>query len=334
MRFTLLLTLAACGPELTDTGDSNNTTLNPTGTGGVVAGDSIRIVTWNVEGLSATSTDEYAATRDILARLDADIVGLNEIDEFQLDELQALASDLGYPTVVVPQTNPFGELRNAMMARVRVTAAQVLTSAQLSGDPSANDMTRVPVAVTVDGWDLSVVCQHWKAGFDDADEFRRTVESVRGAQAGSYLNATHQILMGDVNAEVTDGAEFPNPFTSLPVGLPSSFDLGDDLADELDTGAGIANAPFQVMAAAGLEVIEASQVDGRLETRDVSGRRIDYILADAQTRDWLNAAEVYDTRDEHLSGGVPKAGNAPDREAGATASDHFPVLVDLTRPTP
>ena len=334
MRITLLLTLTACGPALTDddTGDSSTMTLTSSGTGGAVAGASIRIVTWNVEGLSPTSTDEHAATRDILARLDADIVGLNEIDEFQLDELQALAADLGYPTVVVPQTNPFGELRNAMLARVRVTAAQVLTSAQLSGDPSANDMTRVPVAVTVDGWDLSVVCQHWKAGFDDADEFRRTVESVRGAQAGPYLNATHQILMGDVNAEVTDGAEFPNPFTSLPVGLPSSFDLGEDLAADLS--AGIAIAPFQVMAAAGLEVIEASQVDGRLETRDVSGRRIDYILADAQTRDWVDAAEVYDTRDEHLSGGVPKTGNAPDREASATASDHFPVLVDLTRPTP
>ena len=55
------------------------------------------------------------------------------------------------------------------------------TSADLSGDRSANDISRLFMEVTVDvsgdAVDLTVVASHWKSGTGNDDDFRRVVEA-------------------------------------------------------------------------------------------------------------------------------------------------------------
>jgi hypothetical protein len=70
----------------------------------------------------------------------------------------------------------------------------------------------------------------------------------------------------------------------------------------------------------------AVQLDGRDETR-TSGRRLDYLFATPALAAGARG-EVYDTFDEGLDGGLPKAGDFP--EIGILeAADHFPVFADF-----
>jgi len=325
MRWLLPVFTIACGYPGPlpgdDVGDDDDDT--PT----VVVGPQVvRVVTWNVEELGYPTSDEYEAVKEVLARLDADIVGLNEIDDPELDHVETMAAELGYDTVVVPATNPFGDIRNAIMTRLPVSSSQIHKPSDLSGDSAANDVTRYPISVTVDaGHPLTVVIQHWKSGFDDEDEFRRAIDSERTAQAvagsGDWV-----IAMGDVNQEIDDPPWSPAAFTSIPSGMPGDFWLGSDLYDRM-TGTGITNNAFSALSALGLEIIEAKQLDGRFDTRDVSGRRIDYITGSSNVRATA-IAEIFDSRDDGADG-LTKAGAVLGREVSATASDHFPVMAEF-----
>jgi endonuclease/exonuclease/phosphatase family metal-dependent hydrolase len=287
----------------------------------------IRVVTWNVESLGSEGSEEFEAVRTVLARLDADIVSLNEINEGESDDLEALADALDYETVIEDDENPFGGLHNAILTRLPVLDSEVWTSDELSGDGSANDMTRLPVSVEVEtpSGRLAVVGQHWKSGFELIDEFRRVVESIRMTQVADQLEADSVLLMGDVNAELDDDPPSVETWEYMPTGEPFGFVLGEDIEDELDSG-GIPNNVFLPLDEAELQVVDALQLDGRDGTRDESGRRIDHIFATDSVE--VLASEVYDARDESM-GGVDKAGDVPDRYATLDASDHFPVLVDV-----
>jgi hypothetical protein len=189
---------------------------------------------------------------------------------------------------------------------------------------SAEDVTRTPLSLMLnDGTVIAV--NHFKSGFDDIDEFRRLTDAIRTAQASG--DAPRRIVMGDMNHEVTDGAETPATFTSVPTGAPNSFSLGADLTTELASG--LANDPFAHLSVAGLEMVHAEQKDGRLATRDSSGRRIDYFTATPALAALIIGTEIYDARDESLDGGLPKTGPQPAREATYDASDHFPIVLDV-----
>jgi hypothetical protein len=121
----------------------------------------------------------------------------------------------------------------------------------------------------------------------------------------------------------------PNPFTSLPSGLPSSFDLGSDLEAVL-AGPGIVNDPFHYLAA--VTPLPAVQLDGSDATRPTSGRRLDYIMVSQTILDLGPAAEVYDSADEGLPGGLWKEGSTPPKNASQLASDHLLVFADVTVP--
>ena len=291
-------------------------------------GTPLRIATWNIESLGSSGTDQYEATRDILARIDADVVGLNELDAHEESRLQDLADALGYDTVVFPDDNPFGDLRNAMLARETVTDLRVIDSEDLSGDRNADDLTRLPIMLTVrkGGVDVTIIGQHFKSGFYTEDEFRRAVDGQRTAQSVAEALGTHVVVMGDLNEELGEAPS--GSFTSMPSDVPSSYHLGNDLWNALfDTG--IPKDPFTPLVEAGLTPLDAAQLDGREATRDASGRRIDYILVNDAAAASSPVTEVYDSRDEG-SDGLPKAGEAPAREASEQAADHFPVIVELT----
>ena len=119
-------------------------------------------------------------------------------------------------------------------------------------------------------------------------------------------------------------------FHDIPSAAPSSFWLGADLYDQLMAD-GIAADPFPPLADLGLVPLDAQQADGRWDTRDESGRRLDFIHANPAAVDAVVGTLVYDSRDDDMVE-LSLAGDPPDRATSATASDHFPVLVDLAIP--
>jgi endonuclease/exonuclease/phosphatase family metal-dependent hydrolase len=319
MRLILLFGLAACGgPMDTDPADTEDS--------GPLGSVEVRVATWNVLGLGRPGSASFNAVKAVLARIDADVVGLNEIGEDEASALATLASDLGYSQVLRPPTNPFGPERNAILSRLPASL-DAPTSATLSGDRAANDVTRLPVRAVIPlpevNRELTVVGQHWKSGFDLVDRFRRAVDASRSAQAA---RGDLVVLMGDVNAEPGDMPEDPPVWKYRPQGLPGEYRLGSDLEAQL-AGSGLPNDAFAPGTAAGLVWLPARQVDGREVTRPSSGRRIDWIFVS----DEVSAApsEVYDSTDEG-KGGLPKSGEVPARDASELASDHLPVFADLT----
>lgn len=329
MHALWISSLFACalGPPATE-GETSATATASTSTAPTTAPrppQTVRVLTWNVEGLTPSDSQDAAAA--VLARYDPDVVLLQEIESFEADDLRGLADDLGYPTVVDPVDNPFGTLHNAILTRLPLDEPHVWTSDALSGDPGANDLTRWPVAAAgaLDGVRFAVVTNHWKSDFYDIDVFRRAVDGYRTAQAAVAMAATVTLVCGDVNEELDEVAALsPATWTSQPTGAPSDFRLGDDLVSLL-RGDGLPNDPFEPLLAGGFTVVDALQLDTRDATRDDSGRRLDYCFVQGATA----VGEVYDSRDDDGSG-LPKVGSPPARETSAAASDHFPVIVDLT----
>ncbi|HHO51534.1 MAG TPA: hypothetical protein ENK18_11815 [Deltaproteobacteria bacterium] len=289
----------------------------------------VRIATWNIETVGSVGGLEYRAAADVLSRVDADIVAIQEIASSSDEaDLSTLASDLGYGWVSFAAP-AFGGDRNAVISRYPVTSEAVLTSADLSGDPSADDLTRLLLRVTVDvgGVDLTVLPVHYKSGSSDTDEFRRAVETLRTLQAvrGGPGGAT--VVLGDFNEELADLPLFPSSFSGYPSGLPASWTLGRDLRLRFQLS-GLDNDPFRVFTDPGAVILDALQLDGSEVTREASGRRLDYIVVHPSLR--ASPTEVYDSSDEGLGGGLPKAGAAPASSASADASDHLLVFADLT----
>lgn len=295
-------------------------------------GPTVRFVHWNIEFLGSTSSDEYQAAIRVLERLNGDVVFLNEVEPEEVSSLNAMADELGYDTVLFPSDNPFGSQRNALMSRLAVQSLQDFSSTSLSGDGSALDVTRNPVGgvfTLPDGGEVIAIGTHLKSGFGWTDEFRRAVDSIRSVQAAQRLGNLREervLLLGDLNAEEDDRDS--GVVTTLPSDLPGSYYLGQDLYGEL-TGDGIQIDPFDPMEDAGLEMVDARQLDGRDWTREESGRRIDYVWASDEVFQVGVRGEIYDPKDEDLDGALEKFGDAPDRDDAATASDHMPVFVDL-----
>ena len=327
MRWILCLSLVACaGP--TGATDSDGDT-DP-----VDAPTTVRVVHWNIEGLGTRGSDEGQAERAVLARLDADVVALNEVDGDERSRLQDLAEDLGFDTAYLPTDNPFGDLRNAVLTRLPTREVRALDAGSLSGDSRAQDVTRLPIRTVVEVPDaedtLTVVGNHWKSGFDEDDRFRRTLDGIRTAQAAAGAPGEHVLVMGDLNAELEDMPESPRTWTSVPAGLPSSFRLGADQREAL-AAEGLTNSAFAALQALDYTPLEALQLDGRADTRPVSGRRIDWVLH-SPALDGALVSEIYDSTDEGQASGIPKAGEAPDRAVSGLASDHLPIVVDVSLP--
>ena len=316
--------------EATATASPSQTTGTPSATvDGEPVGKRVRFASWNIESVGRDGSEQLEAMKDVLRRIDADVVGINEVDEGETQQLRAAAEDLGYTTVYVPNSNPFGDLRNAVISKLPVRSTTAWKSATLSSDTRANDMTRWPleVVVDVDGIPVRFVVQHFKAGFDAADTFRRAMEGARiGQIANNNADAPLVVIAGDFNAE-PDEVNSPREWTFTPSGLPSSYALGSDLVADL--GDGLANSNFDALSSSGFVDVEAMQPDGRDATRDVSGRRLDYLwVSPAIASRCAIQAEVYDARDD-ASSALTFAGSPPAREATAQASDHFPVIADI-----
>lgn len=307
-----------------------------------VSQTAVRVATWNIETVGAPGSSEYSAALEILARIGADVVALNEISSAaDASNLESLAADAGYASLAYTSGAPFGSDRNAVLSKHPFSEpATEHDAAGLSGDPVANDITRKILEAVIDvpgnARNLTVVSVHWKSGTGNDDEFRRTIESYRIGQAiaGLDKNVDAYLVMGDVNEELDSTPRSPHPFTTLPSGLPGSFSLGSDLATLLGSD-GLPNDPFSYLGAASgcaATAITALQLDGSDGTRPASGRRLDYILLSSALGNGAAAAEVYDSENEGLSGGLPKTGAPLAASASMEASDHLLVFADVTVP--
>lgn len=296
----------------------------------------LRVATWNVLSVGGPGTAEYNAALAILRRLDADIVAINEVSSnTDTQNLERLRQDLGYPYAVVGQASPFGPPLVAFLSHYRLDGSATWTSPVLSGEPTANDLTRNILEIRVDaaelGGPLSLFTTHWKSGSANADEYRRAIESTRmGSLARQRVNSgTPVVILGDVNADVSDPANVPAVFTSPPTGLPTSFNTGTDIEGVMTTG-GLPNDAFAPILSS-TAIVEARQRDGSDATRPASGRRIDYIFAARSIA--VTASEVFDCADEALPSTMIFSGAPVAAIDCATASDHLPVVADLVVPT-
>lgn len=308
----------------------------------------VRVASWNVQELGSSESRGFEALSTVLKRLDADVVLLNEIESSESAELEVLASGLGYDAAWL-DVQPFGTLGNAVLYRLDVVDRAetdgfgtgeayddfFLSGAELAGE-DALDLTREHVAAVFEvpgtAATLGVVGVHFKSGFDDDDEFRRTVDAQRAAQAAQVVSelADVVLVMGDINEE-EDEAETsnePSTWTQLPGGLPSSYDLGSDLAGRL--GDGIPHDAYGPLEDAGFAPIDLAQRDGELGTRPSSGRRIDRLFADVASRGSGLRGEVYETRlDTPDMPGLADGDAEPEPTDVTRASDHLPLLVEL-----
>jgi exonuclease III len=291
----------------------------------------VRIATWNIDSVGEPGTVQYDAALAILNRIGADVVAVNEVGSpADVTNFQDLALDAGYPFTVVPSSNPFGEARIAFMSKFPFAEPPLIhTSASLSGDPIANDITRLIVEIVVDlpdnPLDLTLVVNHWKSGAGNDHEFRRAVESFRVSQAVGI--SEWFVITGNVNEEIDSVPRSPSPFTKMPPGLPSSYILGTDLQAEL-AGQGIVNDPFFYLDPA--FALPAFQLDGSDATQPPSGRRLDYIFVSDAVLQQIPQTEVYDSNDEGLQGGLFKFGNPLPASTSLDAAEHLPVFMDVT----
>ena len=304
---------------------------------GAYADQDLRVATWNIETISAPGTPQYAAATAVLGRIDADVVAVQEVaSDTDASYLDQLALDLGYPYVAKSPGGPFGSDRAALLSAYPITWSEFASSAQLSGDPLANDLTRYLAEVVVDvgqeDW-LRFIVAHLKSGSTNTDEFRRALEAYRltqFAQDTAYQDVP-VIALGDINADLGDGALSPTYFTSIPTDLPTAFVTGADI-QALLASEGLRNDPFHFLGQTGL-ILDAVQLDGEDSTRPSSGRRLDYLVASTDLTTLGVAAQVYDCSDEGLPSSLPLAGSALDPSVCPTASDHLPVFADVVVPT-
>jgi len=290
---------------------------------GVDCGPVLRVATWNILRVDEPGTPQFDALVDIVRRLDADVLCVQEVGEGEESRLQALVDAGGYlDGLLAPFSGPDGSgIANACMSRTAVADAAYLWSNWISEDDSARDITRpfVRLRLQVPGTEryVSIVTAHLKAGGDDVDRFRRMVESVRLSQVARDESETYPgnaiVIMGDLNE-----GENPSPdvFDTLPAGLPSFYNLGSDIALPLDYD------PPGPLLDAGLQRVDPDYD----QTFIPSGSRLDYVYVGAAD---IVDAEVYDACRDAPGEGIPKLGDPLDCGLSELASDHRPVVVDL-----
>jgi len=322
--------------------DSGNTT---TGTPVDCSGTTLRVASYNVQAVGAAESEGWNALGEVLRRIDADVVCIEELEDGETGALRDLTMALGYGEPVQADASPGigGELRNACLGRVPLARIESFTARDLSSDQFANDVGRDFLAVRAEasaGCHVSMIAVHAKSGLEPLDLFRRQVEHVRLVQAIEQVRAEHPddplVVMGDFNENIDDpglGMVFDAP----PAGLPGSYELGNDI--ELP----LAYSPFATIQSANLAMVAAthedSDADGTWSAFDGQGVRLDYLWVPASPDAIaLDAVVVFNTClddgiDAPPSGAwLPLAGEPVPCWVGPAASDHLPIVADLRVP--
>lgn len=295
----------------------------------------VRVATFNIlQGVDAPGTAEYNAIRDILARVDADVIAFQELRTTTLGNWQALATELGYSSSPYSaSTTMSGGLYVGYFSRW-----PILSTHNVLSPPGANEITRPPFRAVIDvpgtAAPLALWTVHLKAAGGSTNEFRRAVEGIRaGNDIDAYLDAnpghTEYIVLGDFNADVNQSQT--TQITSLPGGLPSSYSLGSDISFPIPYAVFPRDA-FEV-AGSGMVMLDAFHEDSATENTFIgSSGRLDYIFVSsalASNAGGVAVAEVYNSVRDDGIGGLTKTGDPLDPGISSAASDHYLVFADM-----
>lgn len=318
---------------------------------------SLRVVTFNIEtnrdfngavteALNEPGTTDYNTVRDILARINADVVCLQELANPDISggtnggtssDVHALASELGLPHVLIPTNNGVFDftLRNAILSRYPFEAIDEIGTADYQSSIGAvgadgnlaREITRAMPAVVIEvpgaADPLTLITLHNKASTGLDDRFRRTVELFRVRdylERNGLTGDDNIILTGDFNLSSTDRV-----FNSEPNGLPNSWNRGIDIALPITYSTDVDfyfPAPFNLVA------LDARDVDGGDATFQFGGATLDFLLPSPAIT--TLGAEVYRSDlDTSNVQGLQKSGNPLPFATSAQASDHWAVFADF-----
>jgi endonuclease/exonuclease/phosphatase family metal-dependent hydrolase len=309
----------------------------------IVTAVEIRVASFNIGAhygesyfdysLGDPGTPDHESVRAILARINADVVALQEIHSADLtgspDDLQALATALGYSHVFEP---PVTNVFDTSLRVVCLSRFPFLTTDTVHSPAGAKDMTRLQPVVRVDvpgtNNDPLLVSVHLKSSTEPSDRFQRAVEMKRltGYLSGAGLTNAHNfIVLGDFNPSSTN-----TTFSELPAsGLPASFVLGSDITFPVT----YSTDPLVYFSTPAAFRLNPRQLDGSASTFGTTspgGPTLDLFLISPAIAGRPIATEIYNsTLDASNTAGLPKAGTPLDSSTSATASDHFAVFADL-----
>lgn len=286
-------------------------------------------------GIGPAGNPDHDTVRDVLARIDADVVTLQEIHEDDVtgNDVSDLAASLGYPYVhIATDTNAFDPfLLVAFLSRFPFISQTIITS-----PTNYKDMTRLIPVVKVDvpgtTRDPVLIGAHLKVGTSLSDIFQRTVEMRRIAKylttSGLTVNDNF-VILGDfnLNPSVDD-----RTFSAIPgSGLPSGFNLGPDITFPI-TYSPYPTANFGTPSVRRLNPL---QLDGSPITHppaepDDKPTILDLFMVSPAIGSRPHHTEIYNSAlDTSNTAGLPKSGSPLAAETSAAASDHLAVFGDI-----
>lgn len=299
----------------------------------------LRVVSYNVGAhftdrgypdfsLGDVGTLDFNSVRDVLARIDADVVALQEIHSADVsgnpDDLDALAAALGLPHLYIASTS--GSFDTSLRV-VFLSRYPFISTDDIRSPSGAKEITRhFPVIkVDVPGTtnDPLVISGHLKSGTGLDDRFRRAVEMKRlvkylddeGVQASDNF-----IILGDFNPSGVN-----KTFDSLPTGLPTTFSLGSDISFPVSYSTNMLSY-FSGLVPTRLDPRQLNGDDGTFQF----GQTLDLVLVSPALAGRPHASEVYRSNlDTSNTSGLAKAGVPLANDASSDASDHYAVFADF-----
>ncbi len=281
-------------------------------------------------GIGPPGTLDHDKVRDVLQRINADVVALQEIhtNDIASGNLNTLATELGYPHLyAAPTTNA---LDNTLRV-VFISKFPFLSTAAINSPPGSREITRLIPAVRVDVpgtiQDPLLISAHLKSGTATADRFRRAVEMKRlaGFLTAQAITANDNfIILGDFNPSSSN-----TTFNSEPSGLPSSFRLGPDISYPFSYSTNLL-AYFSSPLPVKLDPRHLNNSPSTFGTTNTSGSVLDLILISPAFAGRPHFSEIYNSNlDLSNDVGLPKAGSPPAADTSSVASDHYAVFADL-----
>ena len=283
-------------------------------------------------GLGPPGTPDHDSVREILRRIDADVVALQEIHSADINagHVDALANGLGY-THRFLSTTAFAFDTNLRV--IFFSRFPFLSNTAIASPSGARDLTRLIPAVKIDipgtTRDPVLIAAHLKSGSGASDLFQRAVEMRRLTDHLNALNLTADdnfLILGDFNLSDSD-----RTFTVLPPsGLPDLFDLGDDILYPIH----YFTAPLDYFSSPAVNRIIPRQLNNSTVTfkSQTSGSEsaIDLFMVSPIIGSRPLHTEIYNSAlDTSNSSGLPKAGAPLAAGTSTAASDHFAVFGDV-----
>lgn len=325
----------------------------------------VRVASFNVEHgvgrydistgqfISEDHAQKYAAISAVVARIDADIIGFQELYESaeHFNGWMKLADDTGYPYRALSSVgdNSSDSLRVGYFSRFPIISEHNLGSA-----PEGAELGRAPFRVEVEvpdaAYPLALWNMHFRSGSQPYIRFMRYVEAkriVEDVNAYQAANPNHHefIVLGDFNDDWTD--------SQLPVNSGQTYswpinwyrplpDLFDDYGFVITGMHGshqfsvMTPVPYPIFPIHHFQLADGDlfHVDMHqtgephlLHTRWPSERILDYIFVSDSLFPGA-VGEIYNSEYDGVGVGLPKAGSPPAWDV-SYASDHLAIFVDI-----